>query len=187
MSEFENAKSSVKTLGIMGLLMSLLVASSAITPSANVIRVEQEGVVTTHSKLEEVYRQDEKLVVHSTIFNNQTEELNVTSLWLLLTRKIEEGPTPAPEKRQSRNVSYLVSSNETQTMTISLSLNDVSPATYNVTNYFEVGETKYYVMQGEEIKVRSSLHIPPGVWVIMGITLAGILMFIAYYISGKIR
>lgn len=160
--------------------------SSSIVTSQEITPQEGKDILITHSELKSKYRQNEQLKVTALLFNNKSVETNVTSLWLLLTRKMEQR-TPEPEKKISKNFSYLISPNESQTVHISMDLSDVPPATYNVTSYFEDGTgIKHYVMEGEEVKMRSSLDIPPIAYALVGIMTAVILIFIGYYFSGKV-
>lgn len=146
-----------------------------------------DKAITTHSKLKDKYRQDEEIAFHTTIFNNASKDLNLTTLHFFLTEKREKGQTPAPERNITKNTSYTLAINKSQTVTLSISLSDVSPATYNVTSYFEdkLG-VKFYVVKDREITVRSALQIPAIVWALIGISIAILLMFIGYYLSGKI-
>lgn len=169
-------------------LVSLLFTSPfSMAVSHEITPKEGKDTLTTHSELKNTYRQNENLTVTASFFNNRTQGTdNITSLWLLLTRKLEQR-TPAPEKKASKNFSYIVSPNHSQTVHIEVSLRDVPPATYNVTSYFEDSEgSKYYLMEGKEVKVRSSLNIPPIAYALVGIMIAVILVFVGYYFSGKV-
>lgn len=167
---------------------TLFITDTKATPKKVETPEVQQTLNTTMSRLKDKYRQNEELEVTVAVFNTGITPLNVSFFRFLLTVKRESGTSPAPEKNKTKNFRDTIKPNVSQTISLTLNLNDVSPATYNVTAFLHLsaGE-KVYVTKGEEIDIRSSLNLPSAVWIVIGIAFSGILVFIAYYLSGRIR